>query len=73
MERSEEKTEREIFFQKVLQTSSEWDNVVGSAMKDVESNDVELQCAAIKGICLIPVAKVCCFDEEIVFSQSLIR
>lgn len=45
-----------------------WDNVVGSAMKDVEAMDAaDLQCAAIKALCLIPVAKVRIFFFSLFF------
>ena len=40
------------------ETSGDWDNVVGSAMKDVETPDADLQCAAVKALSFVPVAKM---------------
>jgi hypothetical protein len=37
----------------------EWDNVVGSSMKDIEQTaDAELQCAALKALAFVPVARM---------------
>jgi hypothetical protein len=39
-------------------SSSQWDNVVGSSLKDMESRDPDLECPAIKLLCTIPVEKM---------------
>ena len=38
---------------------ADWDNVVGSSMKDIEQTaDAELQCAALKALAFVPVGKM---------------
>ena len=39
-------------------SSGEWDNVVGSSLKDIESGDPELQSAALRTLAVVPLAKM---------------
>ena len=39
-------------------SSGEWDNVVGSSLKDIESGDPELQGAALRTLAVVPLAKM---------------
>ena len=40
------------------ESASEWDNVVGSSQKDIESSEPELQVAALKTLCIVPEMKM---------------